>query len=53
MNPTKAANFKKAMIEWIKANFKDVLGDDVYLLDEPNGLDVLQQKIMKRINDLN
>ncbi|MHC4663344.1 MAG: hypothetical protein ACYS8W_16915 [Planctomycetota bacterium] len=37
--------FRAQMIEYIKAHFADVLGDDIKLLDLPNGLDILAEKL--------
>ncbi len=35
---------ERVMIEYIKTNFADFLGEDVKLLDLPNGLDLIQAK---------
>ena len=37
------------MTKYIRENFSDVLGDDVQLLDLPNGLDLIQDKIRARL----
>ena len=37
-------SFKELMIEYIRENFADLLGDDVALLDHPYGLDLIQSK---------
>ena len=37
--------YRAKMIEYIKFHFEDVLGDDIKLLDLPNGLDILAEKL--------
>jgi hypothetical protein len=32
------------MVDYIKANFRDILGSDVDLLDRPDGLELLRDK---------
>jgi hypothetical protein len=32
------------MVDYIKANFAEVLGSDVHLLDQPDGLEILHVK---------
>jgi hypothetical protein len=44
--------FTLRMIDYIKANFADVLGADVNLLDSPNGLDILRTKYNQRYQDI-
>ncbi|MFB6355939.1 MAG: hypothetical protein ABEJ65_05430 [bacterium] len=41
---------RETMIEYIRENFSDVLGDRINLLDAENGLDLLLQEVerMKR-----
>ncbi|MGM0598833.1 MAG: hypothetical protein ACQETH_03340 [Candidatus Rifleibacteriota bacterium] len=46
------AEFRIRMIHHIKANYKDVIGSDVNVLDLPNGLDILQAKVQKRLFDM-
>ena len=41
-------NFTLRMIDYIKANFAEILGPDVDLLDTPNGLELLRTKYMQR-----
>ena len=41
-------NFQEKMIEYIKLNFSDILGEDIHLLEQPNGLDLLQEKIAEK-----
>ena len=36
--------FRKSINTYIKEQFADLLGDDIALLDLPNGLDLIQQK---------
>ena len=36
--------FRKEMIEMIRHNFADLLGRDIWLLDEPDGLDRIARK---------
>ncbi len=37
-------DLKSQMILYIRKNFTDILGDDVKLLDEPNGLALIAEK---------
>ncbi|MGD0093945.1 MAG: hypothetical protein ABSE73_28890 [Planctomycetota bacterium] len=37
-------DFRSQMIEYIKTHFGDFLGEDVELLDLPDGLDLIQEK---------
>ena len=46
------AEFRIRMIQHIKAAYKDVIGNDVNLLDLPNGLDILQAKVQQRLYDV-
>ena len=43
------AEFRIRMIQHIKKTYKDLLGDDIRLLDLPNGLDILQAKVQQRL----
>jgi hypothetical protein len=43
------AEFRIRMIHHIKTAYKDIIGNDVNLLDLPNGLDLLQAKIQQRL----
>lgn len=38
--------------EYIRKHFATILGDDIRLLDEPDGLKSLQVKIRERIRDI-
>jgi hypothetical protein len=40
------------MIHHIKNTYKDLIGNDVNLLDLPNGLDLLQAKVTQRLYDM-
>ncbi len=40
----KGRAYVDGMIQWIKDNFKDTLGDDVKLLEQPGGLEKIHQK---------
>jgi len=42
-------DFKGKMIEFIRKNFSDLLGDDAKLLDAPGGLDILRTLTQKRL----
>ena len=42
--------FRARMIEYIRIHFADLLGKDARLLDEPNGLDLIQQKVEMRLS---
>lgn len=46
------AEFRIRMIHHIKSVYKDVIGNDVNLLDLPNGLDLLQAKVQQRLYDM-
>jgi hypothetical protein len=46
------AEFRIRMIHHIKTAYKDVIGNDVNLLDLPNGLDLLQAKVQQRLYDM-
>jgi len=41
-------NTKEKIINYIKANYKGVLGNDVSLLDEEGGLDKIRNKYFKK-----
>ena len=43
-----SGRFTLRMIDYIKANFAETLGDDVNLLDRPDGLEIIHSKYMKR-----
>ena len=43
--PATDAEFRARMIKYISDNFNDVLGKDARLLDQPNGLDLVQDKV--------
>ena len=43
--------FTLRMVDYIKANFAEVLGSDVDLLDSPNGLEILRTKYFQRYQD--
>ncbi len=43
--PATDEQFRARMIEYIRANFSDVLGKDARLLDQPNGLDLIDAKV--------
>jgi hypothetical protein len=43
------AEFRLRMIQHIKAAYKDLLGDDIKLLDLPNGLDIVQRRVQERL----
>lgn len=45
------AEFRIRMIQHIKKTYQDILGDDIRLLDLPNGLDILQTRIQQRLFD--
>lgn len=47
-----AAEFRIRMIDHIKTVYKDILGDDIKLLDLPNGLDLVQAKIQQRLFEM-
>jgi hypothetical protein len=38
------AEFRAQMIGYIRSHFAQILGDDVRLLDLPNGLDLIKEK---------
>jgi len=44
-------NFTLRMIDYIKANFAEVLGPDVDLLDTPKGLEILRAKYFERYRE--
>jgi hypothetical protein len=46
-----SGNFTLRMIDYIKANFAEVLGPDVDLLDTPKGLEILRTKYFQRYKD--
>lgn len=41
-------NTKEKIINYIKANYQGVLGNDVSLLDEEGGLDKIRNKYFKK-----
>lgn len=43
------AEFRIRMIHHIKSVYKDLIGNDVNLLDLPNGLDLLQARVQQRL----
>ena len=48
-NTKSDAEFRIKMIQHIKSAYKDILGDDIKLLDHPNGLEMLQAKVQKQL----
>ena len=40
---------RREMTEFIRTHFAGVLGDDIRLLDLPNGLELIQEKIGARL----
>lgn len=44
--------YRSKVIEYMKRHFADVLGQDIFLLDIPGGLDVLQNLIRRKIDEL-
>jgi len=46
---TDTTESRAIMTEWIRTHFTDFLGDDIQLLNQPNGLDLLQDKIECRL----
>lgn len=46
------AEFRIRMIQHIKNTYKDLIGNDINLLDLPNGLDLLQAKVAQRLYDM-
>lgn len=46
------AEFRIRMIQHIKDVYKDVLGNDINLLDLPNGLEIVQARIQQRLFDM-
>jgi hypothetical protein len=38
---------KEKLVNYIKANYQDILGSDVAILDEQDGLDRLKRKYFK------
>ncbi len=46
------AEFRRLMIEHIKESYGEVLGNDINLLDLPNGLEIVQARIQQRLYDM-
>lgn len=46
--PGQETDFRARMIEYIRTHFSKLLGKDVALLDEPDGLEILHQKYVMR-----
>ena len=46
------AEFRVRMIQHIKNAYKDLLGSDIKLLELPNGLDLLQSRVQRRLYDV-
>ena len=46
------SEFRIRMIQHIKDVYKDVLGNDINLLDLPNGLEIVQARIQQRLFDM-
>ncbi|MFZ5950485.1 MAG: hypothetical protein ACOYXC_07255 [Candidatus Rifleibacteriota bacterium] len=46
------AEFRIRMMHHIKTAYRDLVGNDVNLLDLPNGLDLLQAKVQQRLYDM-
>ncbi|GAB4281947.1 MAG: hypothetical protein Kow0029_27300 [Candidatus Rifleibacteriota bacterium] len=46
------AEFRIRMIHHIKNTYKDIIGNDINLLDLPNGLDLLQAKVQQRLYEI-
>lgn len=42
---------RETMIEYIRENFSDVLGDRINLLDAPNGLELLHQEVRQMVRE--
>lgn len=38
------------MIAYIREHFSDLLGDDARLLDEPNGLELIQESVRLQLS---
>lgn len=43
--PATDAEFRTRMIAYIRTHFADVLGKDAKLLEQPNGLDLVEDKV--------
>lgn len=48
---TDADEFRLSMSQFIREHFAEILGEDILLLDKPEGLDLLCQKYLDRQND--
>lgn len=46
------AEFRIRMIQYIKESYGEVLGNDINLLDLPNGLEIVQARIQQRLYDM-
>jgi len=46
----KEEEFRRQMVGYIKTHFADILGDDVKILDLPNGLDILSERLGLRVS---
>ena len=46
------AEFRIRMVQHIKTAYKDIIGNDVNLLDLPNGLDLLQARVQQKLFDM-
>lgn len=47
--PATDEQFRARMLDYIRTHFADVLGKDARLLDQPNGLDLIQDKVKARL----
>ena len=45
-------DFRTKMIEFIRKNFADLLGDDVRLLYAPGGLEILRKRTQEWLGDV-
>ena len=46
-----ATDFKDRIIAYIKDNFADALGDDMEILNLPDGLDIIQEKVLMKLRE--
>lgn len=49
----KYTTFQLRQIEIIKRDFKDLLGDDIKVLDEEDGLEKLSRICMEKLRNIN